>query len=47
MLPPWSSFSLSFPSIKNKYEFNFFGNGTLDIMSGLVYWNDDLREKCI
>jgi len=42
-------FSLSLtPSIKNKYEFNFFGNGSGlgQNMSGLVYWNDDLREKC-
>mgnify|MGYP001189807024 CR=1 FL=1 len=36
------------PSIKNKYEFNFFGNasGLGQNISGLVYWNDDLRETC-
>ena len=36
------------PSIKNKYEFNFFGNGSGlgQNMSGLIYWNDELRETC-
>ena len=36
------------PSIKNKYEFNFFGNGSGlgQNMSGLIYWNDELRKTC-
>ena len=36
------------PSIKNKYEFGFFGNGSGlgQNMSGLIYWNNDLRQDC-
>jgi len=36
------------PSIKNKYEFGFFGNGSGlgQNMSGLIFWNDQLRKEC-
>ena len=36
------------PSIKNYYEFNFFGNGSGlgQNMSALIYWNNELRDIC-
>lgn len=36
------------PSIKNFYEFNFFGNGSGlgQNLSGLVFWDENLQKQC-